>query len=110
MPPLLSLADVRDVFIIIYGIIGILFFIAGIIVAIIIGMTLKSLLNTVKEMLDSDIKPAVTSVREAAETVRGTTDFVGRTAVQPIAKVYGTVSGVKRGMSVLANLKKGRRA
>jgi hypothetical protein len=73
-------------------------------------MTVKSLLNTLKEMLDSDIKPAVTSVREAAETVRGTTDFVGRTAVQPIAKVYGTVSGVKRGMSVLANLKKGRRA
>jgi hypothetical protein len=110
MPPLLSLADVRDVFIIIYGILGIIFFVAGIIVAIIIGMTVKSLLNTVKEMLDNDIKPAVSSVREAAETVRGTTDFVGRTAVQPIAKVYGTVSGVKRGMSVLANLKKGRRA
>ena len=109
MPFLGTLADVRDVFIILYGIIGILFFIAGIVVAIIVGMTVKSLLNTVKEMLDHDIKPAVTSVREAAETVKGTTDFVGRTTVQPIAKVYGTVSGVKRGMSVLANLKRSRR-
>jgi hypothetical protein len=109
MPFLGTLADVRDVFIILYGIVGIVFFIAGIVVAIIIGMTLKSMLKTVKEMLDNDIKPAVSSVREAADTVRGTTDFVGRTAVQPIAKVYGTVSGVKRGMSVLANLKKGRR-
>jgi hypothetical protein len=110
MPPLLSLADIRDIFIIIYGTLGIIFFVVGIVVAVIVGMTVKSLLNTLKEMLDSDIKPAVASVREAAETVRGTTDFVGRTAVQPIAKVYGTVSGVKRGMSVLANLKKGRRA
>ena len=110
MPVLVSLADIRDVFIIIYGTLGIIFFIVATVVAVIIGMTVKSLLNTVKEMLDTDIKPAVASVRDAADTVRGTTDFVGRTTVQPIAKVYGTASGVKRGLSVLANLKKGRRA
>ena len=110
MPVLVSLADIRDVFIIIYGTLGIIFFIVATAAAVIVGMTLKSLLTTVKEMLDNDIKPAVASVRDAAETVRGTTDFVGRTTVQPIAKVYGTVSGVKRGLNVLGNLKKGRRA
>lgn len=109
MPLLLSLADVRDIFIIIYGTLGIIFFAIGIVVAVIVGMTAKSLLNSVKDMLDADVKPALSSVREAAETVRGTTDFVGRTAVQPIAKVYGTVAGVKRGMTVLTNLKRGRR-
>jgi len=110
MPVLVSLADIRDVFIIIYGTLGIIFFIVATAAAIVIGMTARSLLKTVKEMLDTDIKPAVASVRDAAETVRGTTDFVGRSAVQPIAKVYGTMSGVKRGMTVLSNLKKGRRA
>jgi hypothetical protein len=110
MPVLVSLADVRDVFIIIYGTLGIIFFIVATVVAVIIGMTVKSLLNSVKEMMDESIKPAVASVKDAAETVRGTTDFVGRTTVQPIAKVYGTVSGVKRGMTVLGNFKRNRRA
>ncbi|MGE0687521.1 MAG: hypothetical protein AB7P33_12295 [Dehalococcoidia bacterium] len=110
MPILGTLADIRDIFIIIYGTLGIIFFVVGIVVAVIIGMSVKSLIGTVKDMVDTDIKPAVSSVREAAETVRGTTDFVGRTAVQPIAKVYGTMSGVKRGMGVLANLKRSRRA
>lgn len=110
MALLLSLADVRDVFIIIYGVLGILLFIVAIVMVLIVGMTVKSLLKSVREMMDENIKPAVASVREAADTVRGTTEFVGHTAVQPIAKVYGTVSGVRRGLSVLAGLRKGRRA
>lgn len=107
MPVLVSLADIRDVFIIIYGTLGIIFFLVATAAAVIVGMTVKSLLNAVKEMMDENIKPAVASVKEAADTVKGTTDFVSRTTVQPIAKVYGTVSGVKRGITVLANLKRG---
>ncbi len=110
MPLLLSLADIRDVFIIIYGILGIILFAIAIVVTVVLGFSVKSLIKTVKEMLDQDVKPAVASVREAADTVRGTTDFVGRTAVQPIAKAYGAFAGVKRGMTVLAALKKSRRA
>ncbi len=110
MPLLVSLADARDVVIILYGILGIIFFLVAVVVLVIVGMTVKSLLGVVKDMLNDDIKPAVASVKDAAETIRGTTDFVGRTTVQPIAKVYGTAAGVKRGLSVLANLKKGRSA
>ena len=39
-----------------------------------------------------------------------TSDFVGRTTVQPIAKAYGTVAGVRKGLGVLTNLKGRRRA
>jgi hypothetical protein len=109
MPLLGTLADVRDVFIIIYGTLGIIFFVVGIVAAIIITMSVKSLLNTVKGMVDENVKPAVTSVRDAAETMKGTTDFVGRSAVAPIAKAYGAFAGVRRGLGVLGNLRGGSR-
>lgn len=110
MPLLVSLADIRDVFIIIYGLIGIIFFVVATVAAVVIGMTVKSLLKSVTDMMDESVKPALHSVRDAADTVRGTTDFVGRTTVQPIAKAYGTFAGVKRGFSVLSSMKKGRGA
>ena len=110
MPILVSLADIRDVIIIIYGVLGIIFFVIGIVVLVIVGMTVKSLLGSVKEMMDDNIKPAVASVRDAAETVKTTSDFVGRITVQPIAKAYGAVAGVRRGLGVLTNLKGRRRA
>jgi hypothetical protein len=56
--------------------------------------------------MDESIKPTLGSVQEVANTVRGTTDFVGRTAVAPIAKAYGMFAGVKKGASVLGGLAK----
>jgi hypothetical protein len=109
MPLLGTLADVRDVFIIIYGTLGIIFFVVGIVAAIIVAMSVKSLIKTVKDMVDENVKPAVTSVRDAAQTIKGTSDFVGRSAVTPIAKTYGAFAGVRRGISVLSNLRGGTR-
>ena len=52
MPILGTLADIRDIFIIIYGTLGIIFFVVGIVVAVIIGMSVKSLIGTVKDMVE----------------------------------------------------------
>jgi hypothetical protein len=109
MPLLGTLADVRDVFIIIYGVLGILFFIVGIGAALIVAMSVKSLINTVRGMLDDNVRPAVTTVRDAADTIKGTSEFVGRSTVAPIAKAYGAFAGVRRGISVLSNLRGGSR-
>jgi hypothetical protein len=110
MPVVLSLADVRDVVVIIYGIIGIIFFFIGLIVLLVVGLTARSLMNTVRALLDENVKPALGSVREAADTVRGTTEFVGRTTVAPVLRVYATAAGVKKGLGVLTGLRnKGRR-
>ena len=105
MPLVLSLADVRDVIIIVYGIIGIVFFAVAVIVALIIGLSAKSLFKYLRGLLDEDVKPTLGSIKDAAETVRGTTDFVGRTAVAPVVKVYGTFAGVKKGLSVLSGIR-----
>ena len=69
----------------------------------------RTLLNSVNSMLDESIKPAVSSIKDAADQVRGTTEFVGRTTVSPIARAYGAVAGVKKGVGVLSGLNKMRR-
>ncbi len=104
MPVLVSLADARDVVVIVYGIIGILFFFVAVIVTVVVGFTAKGLLKTLRELLDESVKPTIDSIRGAAETIRGTTEFVGKTAVAPIVRTYGAFAGVRKGLSVLAGL------
>ena len=106
MTLLVALADLRDVVIVIYGILGIIFFFLAIVVIVAVGLTVKGLIKNVNVMLNDSVKPALASVQDVANTVRGTTDFVGRTTVAPIAKVYGMFSGVKKGASVLSGLAK----
>ena len=93
MPVLASLADIRDGFIIVYGVLGIIFF-------------LIATIATVNDLLNDSVRPTVSSVRDAAETFRGTTEFVGKTTVTPIVRTYGAFAGVRKGLGVLSGLKK----
>jgi hypothetical protein len=105
MPLILSLADIRDVVIIVWGTVAAVFFLVGLIVVLVLGFSVKGLLNMVKDLLNEDVKPALTSVRDAADTLRGTTEFVGRTTVSPVVKFYGTFAGIKKGLSVLSGVR-----
>jgi len=104
MTVLASLADFRDVVIVVYGIIGVIFFFVAIVMTFAVGLTVRSLIKNANGMLDESVKPALASVQDVANTVRGTTEFVGRTTVAPIAKAYGMFSGLKKGASVLGGL------
>ena len=105
MPLLVTLAELRDVVIVVWGVISALFFAAALIVVLMIGFSAKGLMNMIKGMLDDSVKPTLTSVKDAADTVRGTTEFVGRSAVTPVVRAYGTVAGVKKGLSVLGGFR-----
>ena len=105
MPLLVSLADLRDVVIVIWGIISAVFFLVGIIVMLLVGLSVKGLLKKVHELLDENVKPTLGSVKEAADTVRGTTEFVSRTAITPVVKTYGAVAGLKKGLGVLGKVR-----
>jgi hypothetical protein len=74
-------------------------------VTLIIGLTVRGLLRNVRELLDDSVKPTVNSIRDTADTIRGTTQFVGRTAVTPIARTYGIFAGVKQGLGVLGKMR-----
>lgn len=106
MAYLLSVEVIRDIVIIIYGILGILFLIVAIAVAAVLGFTVKGLIGQVRRLIDEDVKGTLQSVRGTAESVRGTADFVGQTAVTPIIKTYGFVSGIRKGIGVITGLRK----
>jgi hypothetical protein len=105
MPLLVSLADLRDIVVIVWGIISAIFFFFAIIVILMLGFSVKGLLNKVRELLDESVKPTLGSVKEAADTVRGTTEFVSRAAVMPVVKTYGAVAGIKKGLGVLGKVR-----
>lgn len=108
MPLLITLADVRDIFVIIYGVLGIIFFVVAIVAIVMIVMAARGLLRNINAMLDDSIRPAVSSIRDAADTVRGTTEFVGKTAASPIVRTYGVFAGVRKGLGVLSGLNRRR--
>ncbi len=108
MPLLFSLADTRDVIVIVYGIIGIILFLVAIFVILFLFLSLKGLLRAAREIVDDNVRPAVSSIRDAAEMVRGTTEFFGRTAASPIVRAYGVIAGVRKGMGVLSGLNRRR--
>jgi hypothetical protein len=101
---LLSIADIRDIVVIVYGVIGVVFFFAAIVVLLVIGFSFRGLIKMLKEMLDDSVKPTLESIKDAAETVRGTTEFVGKTTVTPIARTYGAFAGLRKGLASLSSL------
>jgi hypothetical protein len=91
--------------VIVFGIVGAMFFFAALVITTGIGLALFGLTSKLRTALDESVVPALRAVKDAADTVRGTTEFVGRTAVTPVAKVYGTLAGLKKAASVLSGLK-----
>ncbi len=100
-----SLDESRDIVVIVYGVVGATFFFAALVITTAVGIAIFGMISKLRSLLDESVVPALNSVKEAADTVRGTTEFVGRAAVAPVAKVYGTFAGIKKGLTVLAGLK-----
>ena len=101
---LVSLADIRDVFIIVYSLLGIIVLLALVGLLFLIYLAFRNLHRTVRELIDDSVKPTLGSIRETAENIKGTTEFVGQTAVSPIIRTYSMAAGVRRGLGVLTGL------
>ena len=92
-----SLQDVRDVTIIAFTIAGTILFLVAIIVTVVVGMAATGAFRAARRLVDEGVKPMVGNVRE-------TVTFVSESAVSPIIRVYGLVSGARRGLGVLSGL------
>jgi hypothetical protein len=100
-----SLDESRDIVVVVFGIVGATFFFAALVITTAVGLAAVGLFGKLRSLIDESVAPALGAVKDAADTVRGTTEFVGRTAVTPVAKAYGTFAGLKKGLSVLSGLK-----
>ncbi len=92
-----SLQDVRDVTIIAFTIAGTILFLVAIVVTVVVGMAATGVFRAARRLVDDGVKPMVSNVRE-------TVTFVSETAVSPIIRAYGLLSGARRGLGVLSGL------
>ncbi len=110
MPVLISLGDARDIVVLAYGVMGVLFFAVAMVVTIFLFFTGKGLIRSVRDLIDDSVRPTLDSVRNTARSIQGTTEFVGQTAVQPIIRTYGIISAVRRGLGVVSGLARKKKA
>lgn len=99
-----TLADFRDVVVIVYGVMGILLLTVLIAVATGLFFVIRSLSRTVQELLDEPIRPTLEELRETARNARGASEFYADHAVNPLIKVVAAARGVRRGFSSIARL------
>lgn len=100
----MSLEELRDVIIIAAGALTILVLLAIFVITIVVGLAARTLLRTVQTLLKGEVTPLLDSARQTLDNVRGTTAFIGQTAVSPIIRVYGLYAGAKRMVGVLGGL------
>ena len=85
--------------------------ISGVIMMVLLGVLVWVALQ-IRKLLADNVAPAVDSLRESLDNVRGTTEFAGETIVSPLIRTYALVRGVRNGVAALSgfpNRVKGRK-
>ncbi len=95
------MTDIRDLVIIVFGIVGLLALLVSLVFTIVIGLAVWGLVKAARGTIEGGIGPLLSDARETARNVRGTTTFVTDSMVAPIIRVYGVYAGVRRGLGVL---------
>lgn len=100
----MSLDNTRDIVIIVAGSLTVAVLLAVLVFTVVLGLASRALLGTVRSLLRDEVTPLLGSVRQTVNTVRGTTAFVGETAISPIVRVYGAVAGARRMVGVITGI------
>lgn len=100
----MSLEDWRDVTIVIAGWLTILVLLSVFIFTVVVGISARALLGTLRTLLREEVTPLVHSVRETVKRVQGTAAFISESAVTPIIRVYGVYAGARRLIGVLSSV------
>lgn len=104
----MSLADVRDLVVIVYGVMGIVLMLALTIAAFGLWFAVRTLTRVVRDLLEDPVRPTLMEVRETVHNVRGSTEFMADTAVHPLIRAVAMGRGVKRGFASVAGIRRGR--
>jgi hypothetical protein len=102
----MSLETLRDLVIVVYGIMGILLFLVLIAVAVVLLLGVRRLMRVSQDVIEDPIRPALADLRESASSVRAASEFWADNAVSPLVKVMAAGRGVKRGVSSFSRVAK----
>ena len=106
-----SLGEARDAVIIIYAVLGIVFFLVAIIAALAIVLAVRMLIGLARDAYEEQARPLIDDVRGTVQSVRGSVEFVSDQAISPMIRIIAVVQGVRRGVETVAGIaRRGRRA
>ncbi len=71
-------------------------------VALVVALIL--LVGVTRKVVRENAAPALDSLRQSLDNVRGTTEFAGETVASPIIRTYAVFKGVRTGLSAVTNL------
>jgi hypothetical protein len=89
---------IRDVFIIVVALESLVIGVA----LIVLIVQLASLIN----LLQNEVRPILTATSETVNNLRGTVEFLGENAVEPVIKLNGYLAGMNRVIELMGIKKK----
>ena len=101
----MDLADLRDIVIIVYGVLGILLFLILIGVAVAIFLIVRRLQGLISELVRENVRPTLDELNQTVHNVRGASEFVVDRAVHPVIRVLSVGRGIRRGAGALTGLR-----
>ena len=108
MNVLSTLIDIRDVVVIVAGIVGIVALTLTVIFTILIGLAVLRLIKAARGTIQEGLGPILENARDTTTEVKGSTDFVVNTIVRPLIKVYGIFAGIRKALGVLGKARPGK--
>lgn len=79
------------------------FMLAGLLFAVLVAVLIV-LAVAVRKVVNDNAAPALDSLRQSLDNVRGTTEFAGETVASPIIRVYSVFKGVRTGLGAVSNI------
>lgn len=100
--PLGVITDIRDIVIIIAGLLSVIALIVMILMSLIVGFLAIRLLRAARRTISEGVPPLLENAQETVKSVKGTADFLGESAAEPVIRAYATAARVQRMFDVLS--------
>ena len=96
-----TITDIRDIVIIVMGLIGVVSAAVFLLFTIILGWMTFRLLRTTRQTFGEGVPPLLEQARETMQSVKGTAEFLGESAAGPVIRAYGAAAGIQRALRTL---------
>lgn len=100
--PLSTITDIRDIVIVIAGLLSVIALIVMIVATIIVGFLSVRLLRAARKTFQEGVPPLLENAQETVKTVKGTAEYLGDSAAEPVIRAYATASRIQRMFDVLS--------
>lgn len=100
----ISLEELRDIVIVIYGVIGVLLLVVLIVAVLGLLLAVRMLTRAFAALLDDPIRPTLHEFHATARNVRGTSEFIADSTVHPLIRLLAVGRGIRRGVGIVTGL------